>query len=329
MKNETMYFNDLLSIWLEKQKQARALSTYVKYRHLADRYISPYFRSIQLSKVDLPLLQTFRNSLLSPDSLHPLGNGTIRCILLLVNSILRISYETGQTNGILYLPPRLPKKRPEVPVFTLQEQEQLEHYLTAHTGVSEAVIYLGLYTGLRVGELCALRWENIHFSDRYLHVRHTVQRLTRLDTTHKSELILSGPKSISSNRLVPLPAFLLPILQPYSHPEHPDYFLLSQSASSPMDPRTFQNHYQRILSQAGLRYLNFHAIRHTFATRCITNGMDPKTLSEILGHSDLKVTLEYYFHSSLEFKKEQIDRLTALSPAVHTSLPDMPHNMTD
>ena len=210
-----------------------------------------------------------------------------------------------------------------------QKQEQLEHYLTAHTGVSEAVIYLGLYTGLRVGELCALRWENIHFSDRYLHVRHTVQRLTRLDTTHKSELILSGPKSISSNRLVPLPAFLLPILQPYSHPEHPDYFLLSQSANSPMDPRTFQNHYQRILSQAGLRYLNFHAIRHTFATRCITNGMDPKTLSEILGHSDLKVTLEYYFHSSLEFKKEQIDRLTALSPAVHTSLPDMPHNMTD
>lgn len=144
MKNETMYFNDLLSIWLEKQKQARALSTYVKYRHLADRYISPYFRSIQLSKVDLPLLQTFRNSLLSSDSLHPLGNGTIRCILLLVNSILRLSYETGQTNGILYLPPRLPKKRPEVPVFTLQEQEQLEHYLTAHTGVSEAVIYLGL-----------------------------------------------------------------------------------------------------------------------------------------------------------------------------------------
>ena len=83
MKNETMYFNDLLSIWLEKQKQARALSTYVKYRHLADRYISPYFRSIQLSDVDLPMLQTFRNSLLSPDSLHPLGNGTIRCILLL------------------------------------------------------------------------------------------------------------------------------------------------------------------------------------------------------------------------------------------------------
>ena len=93
------------------------------------------------------MLQTFRNSLLSPDSLHPLGNGTIRCILLLVNSILRLSYETGQTNGILYLPPRLPKKRPEVPVFTLQEQEQLEHYLTAHTGISEAVIYLGLYTG--------------------------------------------------------------------------------------------------------------------------------------------------------------------------------------
>ena len=80
MKNETMYFNDLLSIWLEKQKQARALSTYVKYRHLADRYISPYFRSIQLSKIDLPMLQTFRNSLLSPDSLHPSGTETARTL---------------------------------------------------------------------------------------------------------------------------------------------------------------------------------------------------------------------------------------------------------
>lgn len=163
MKNETMYFNDLLSI-SGKAETGASLSTYVKYRHLADRYISPYFRCHPgFQRLNLPMLQTFRNSLLSSDSLHPLGNGTIRCILLLVNSILRLSYETGQTNGILYLPPRLPKKRPEVPVFTLQEQEQLEHYLTAHTGVSEAVIYLGLYTGLRVGELCALRWENIHF----------------------------------------------------------------------------------------------------------------------------------------------------------------------
>ena len=107
MKNETMYFNDLLSIWLEKQKQARALSTYVKYRHLADRYISPYFRSIQLSKVDLPLLQTFRNSLLSPDSLHPLGNGTIRCILLLVKpgrqTAFSISRPVFQKSALKYL----------------------------------------------------------------------------------------------------------------------------------------------------------------------------------------------------------------------------------
>ena len=107
MKNETMYFNDLLSIWLEKQKQARALSTYVKYRHLADRYISPF---VDPSSFQRSICLCFRHSkfLLSPDSLHPLGNGTIRCILLLVNSILRLSYETGQTNGILYLPPRLP-----------------------------------------------------------------------------------------------------------------------------------------------------------------------------------------------------------------------------
>lgn len=329
MKNEKMYFNDLLSIWLEKQKQVCTLSTYIKYRHLADNYISPYFQSVRLSEIDLAMLQAFRNLFLSPDSPNHLGNGTIRCILLIVNSILRLAYESGQTGGILYLPPRLPKKRPDVPVFTLQEQEQLERYLTLHTGLSEAAVYLGLYTGLRIGELCALRWENIHISDRYLHVRHTVQRLTRIDTTHKSELYLSGPKSASSNRFVPIPVFLLPVLQPYFHPEHPDYFLLSQSAASPMDPRTFQNHYQKILSQAGLRYLNFHAIRHTFATRCITNGMDPKTLSEILGHSDLKVTLEYYFHSSLEFKKEQIDRLTALSPTVRTSLPNTQYSTTD
>ena len=101
MKNETMYFNDLLSIWLEKQKQARALSTYVKYRHLADRYISPYFRSIQLSKIDLPMLQTFRNSLLSPDSLHPLGNGTIRCILIILPVIGKLFLIRSYINPLL------------------------------------------------------------------------------------------------------------------------------------------------------------------------------------------------------------------------------------
>ncbi len=328
MQTNKIHFNTQLSLWLERKKDTRALSTYIKYRRLAERYLIPYFDSICLSDINTQMLQNFRDSLLIPDSSFHLEHGTVRCLLQIVNSVLRLAYESGQMNRIIYLPPCLPKKHPAVPIFSSEEQKKLEIYLSAHTGLSETALYLCLYTGLRIGELCALRRKNIHLSDRYLHVQHTVQRLTRLDTDHKSELILSAPKSASSDRLVPLPSFFVPILIPYCPPEHPEYFFLSQSPSTPMDPRTFQNHYQRILEHAGLRHLNFHAIRHTFATRCITNGIDPKTLSEILGHSDLKITLEYYFHSSLEFKKEQIDRITALSPAVHISLPDTLHNTT-
>lgn len=326
MQTTKIHFNTQLFFWLERKKQTLALSTYIKYRHLAERYLAPYFDSFYLSDISTQTLQIFRDSLLMPDDPSHLEQGSIRCILQIVNSVLRFAYESGQLNHLVYLPPCLPKKRPVVSIFSPEEQEKLELYLGTHTGLSETAVYLCLYTGLRIGELCALRRKNIYISDRYLHVQHTVQRLTRLDTNHKSELILSSPKSASSNRLVPMPSFLLPYLLPYCPPEHPEYFFLSQSSDTPMDPRTFQNHYRQILTSAGLRHLNFHAIRHTFATRCITSGIDPKTLSELLGHSNLKITLEYYFHSSLEFKKEQIDRLTALSPAVHISLPDTLHN---
>ena len=147
MKNETMYFNDLLSIWLEKQKQARALSTYVKYRASADRYISPYFRSIQLSKVDLP--PASRHSAIPFIPGFPASAWERNYPLVFFCSstpFCVFPMKPGRQTAFSISRPVF-QKRPEVAVFTLQEQEQLEHYLTAHTGVSEAVIYLGLYTG--------------------------------------------------------------------------------------------------------------------------------------------------------------------------------------
>ena len=160
----------------------------------------------------------------------------------------------------------------------------------------------------------------------------------------RSELLNLTPQDIISERMLIriagkgkkcryslLSEKLLNELRDYYREYRPQKWLFEgEQAGEQYSPSALVKILKEAARKAGIKHrVHLHMLRHTFATRCITNGMDPKTLSEILGHSDLKVTLEYYFHSSLEFKKEQIDRLTALSPAVHTSLPDMPHNMTD
>lgn len=313
-KNEA-YFNDLLSSWLEEIRLAHAPSTYVKYTRMAQRHICPFFAGCPVSEVTVSYLSRYRESLLKLMTSEKLSEGSIRCLIMIVNSVMELAFSRHLTADIIHIPPRIRKKKSVVQVYSSEEQKKLELYLKTHVDISTTAIYLCLYTGLRLGEVCSLRWENINTDEGFLHVCRTVQRLSLPGSSpdrQKSFLLLAEPKSSTSNRLVPIPSFLLPRLCYYQNRSSPDHFILTDCAQSPMEPRTFQYQYKRCLAQAGLRYLNFHALRHTFATRCITIGMDPKTLSEILGHSDLKITLDYYFHSSFEFKKHQMERLTSI-----------------
>ena len=170
-------------------------------------------------------------------------------------------------------------------------------------------ILLSAATGIRIGELCALKWENIDLEKRTLTVNNTVQRIKSIDGSSATKLIITSPKSNSSVREIPLPDFIIPILE--SLKANNDYYLLSGTRAI-IEPRTMQYRFKRILSDLNLPDVSFHSLRHGFATTCIALGFDVKTLSEILGHSSVEITLNRYVHSSMERKAEFMKSLSAM-----------------
>lgn len=183
------------------------------------------------------------------------------------------------------------------------ERKRLESYLLHNQNNTNISVLLCLFTGLRVGELCGLKWSDIDFQNGTVSVCRTVQRINKHG---KSEVAIGSPKSKSSVRIVPIPDFLLAILK--AKRKGDDFYIIT-GTSKPTEPRTMQNRFKSILKTCGIRNVNFHLLRHTYATICIENGFDPKTLSELLGHADASITLNRYVHSSMQMKKNYVSRL--------------------
>lgn len=334
-ENEIL-FEEILDVWLEEIRQTHAVSTYVKYTGTVKRHIRPYFKGIPIKQVTPAHFREFSDYLkemvkISNKKENAAGNSsewkktnfsvdeTFSCsyvqnTMMIINMVMKTAFRQGMIDEWNPVPCKRKRKKVLVQVFSTEEQTRLEGYIKENWNQTGFGIYLCLYTGMRLGEICALRWKNINIQEGYLTVCATVQRLSieQENGEIKSRLFITSPKSETSVRQIPIPSFLLPDLQKNSKMTTADSFFLTSKSQCPMEPRTFQYQYKRFLHQAGVPYYNFHTLRHTFATRCITSGMDPKTLSEILGHADIKITMDYYFHSSFEFKKNQIEKLTAL-----------------
>lgn len=317
MKRETEdlhYVSELVNEWLAANTCKISRSTYVKYEQLAKNYVIPFFQSVPYEEVNNECLNTFYNEIsqveYAPQKLLSAGNR--RIIFMIVNNTLDYAYNSNLLSQKFYIKPRLTKSRKVVRVFSEEDQKKIECFCMNHRDRYSLAIMLGMFTGLRIGEICALQWKDIDFETESLYVNKTVQRLRIDNQSSKTELVISQPKSASSYRLIPLTGFLLEYLQSFPV-EAPEAFLLTNSKELPMEPRTLQYRYKKILQELGIPYLNFHCLRHTFATRCVTLGWDMKTLSEILGHFDIKVTMEYYFHSSFEYKKMQMSKISLLS----------------
>lgn len=196
-------------------------------------------------------------------------------------------------------------------VLSKEEEQKLVSALMENKSLTKIGILLSLYTGIRIGELCALKWEDVSFDENLIIIRKTMQRLQKDSIQSKNEaktyILISKPKSQCSNRQIPLPSFLSVILQEYKGDK--SHFILTNSPYSFIEPRTLQNQFKRILRQIDLRDVNYHSLRHTFATRCVEAGFDIKSLSEILGHSSVKITLDKYVHSSMEQKRVSMEKL--------------------
>jgi integrase len=180
------------------------------------------------------------------------------------------------------------------------------------TKLSEPIktgIILCLYTGLRIGELCALRWNEIDLPNKVLHVKYTMQRIQDYSENRKTKtkLIRTSPKSKSSVRFIPLPDFLVELLEALQ--STPEAYFLSGEEDHLIEPRYMQLQFKKYLKECEIRDVSFHCLRHTFSTISLRSGMDSKTLSELLGHSNVNITLNNYVHSSMDYKRESMNNL--------------------
>ena len=163
-----------------------------------------------------------------------------------------------------------------------------------------------MFTGLRIGEICALKWSDIDLNETILHVNKTVQRITSSNGSKKTKVIITSPKSESSVRDIPLPPRIIDMLGSFKRDN--DNYIISQGRD-PVEPRTLQYRFERLLDDADLPQIRFHSLRHIFASNALMLGFDIKSLSEILGHSSANVTLKLYVHSSLGVKREYMNLL--------------------
>lgn len=194
-------------------------------------------------------------------------------------------------------------------VLERYEERRLLRVLLRNMDRCKLGVFLCLYTGIRVGELCALKWENISLQERTVTVKETMQRLqtNRGVGGQKTQILITEPKSAAARRVIPIPDFVADRLSFFESSDKA--FLLTGSVTDYIEPRTMQNRFKGYLKECRIEDANFHALRHTFATRCIESGFDVKTLSEILGHSSVRITLDKYVHSTIDWKRSNMDKL--------------------
>ena len=302
-------FTSIADEWLSWKKSSLKESSIVRYRSILDRYLLPTFGDQELSSLTREQAISFQQSLLrSSAEGRGLSPGTAAIVMTVFKNILQFARQCKgfSTSDLDNLPMKVPRK--PLRVFSRSEQQRLCRYLLSRRDPGSLGIVVALYTGLRIGELSALRWEDVSLEERSLHVRHTMQRL-KTEGASRTSVIITAPKSVSSLRTIPLPEFLLEPLRQIRAPGN--CYVLTETEAY-IEPRSLENRFKSALISCGIAPTGFHTCRHTFATRCIELGFDVKSLSEILGHANVNITMNRYVHPSMEFKRENMNRLESL-----------------
>lgn len=305
-------FQNALEDWLKRKQTTVKISTYNKYHNLIYNYINPSLGSFFIDDIDSIKVNTFISMLLNKERKNGsrgISPKSIRDICMIIKSCLKYSsalYSIETRPLELYIPAS-PQK--DVQTLTLNEQRILEQYPRTDTDLKKIGVLVCLYMGLRIGEICALKWENINFSEGLLFVETTLQRVQNFDSGDSRTMVLeSVPKSQCSIRTIPIPDKIIALIEPLKPTNESAYFLTGVEGKY-IEPRMYEYIFRKYVTASGISNINFHALRHTFATRCIELNFDIKSLSEILGHSNTKITLDRYVHPSIELKRSQMNRL--------------------
>lgn len=295
--------------WFESGKSRFKESTCVKYKTMLEKHIKPRLGGCFPLAFNDGLIEQFANELLFEEELAP---KTVKDILVVLRSILNYTAkhfpDTFPKVDIVY--PKESKK--EMRVLTREEQTLFVSYLLEELDECRFGILLALLTGIRIGELCALRWENVSLKDNTIKISSTMQRLKDMDQCReaKTKIVIGSPKSDMSIRTIPISDYAAELCRKMN-PKSPAAFILT-GTSDYMEPRTLQYRMERYTETCGLEGVHFHTLRHTFATRCVEVGFEIKSLSEILGHSNTTITLDRYVHSSMDLKRDNMNKLSAV-----------------
>jgi integrase len=297
---------DYASVWLLSASEGVKESTRAGYRRILKNHILPALGDRPLNRLAKETLETFAEELKD----RGLSGGTRHNVLRLLLHILREAAECGSLDRAVLKGFEVPPAgKSRVPVLSKAEQERLER--AAIGSGRDAGVILALYTGLRVGELSALKWEDIDLEEGVLRVRGTVQRLENEGVCGaKTSLCFGPPKTLSSEREIPLSGRLHAYLKELKARAKSEYVVSCKGSLA--EPRVLQYRFHALLKRAGGRRINFHALRHTFAVRCMELHMDVTTLSQLLGHTSVKLTLDVYTDSLMEHKKAEVRLLDSL-----------------
>lgn len=307
-------FSDVASEWFEGVKTQCKESTQNKYENLLNNYILPTYGDQMLDNITYAFIKSHCNYLLVSGGKgeYGLSPKTVTDVLSVVRNVLKFAIKKGMYvscdgSGIQVKCTAKPMR-----VLSKIEQARLCDFLLIEPEPCDIGILVCLFTGLRIGEVCALRWEDVSFSEQTIHIHNTMQRLQNKsdNSTTKTKVVVTAPKSACSIRTIPVPENLIKLLREYQ--KSSVGYLLTNNESRFVEPRTMQNHFKKVLKLSGVNPANFHSLRHTFATRCIELGFDVKTLSEILGHATVNITMNRYVHPTLELKKENMKKLSSL-----------------
>ena len=300
-----MTTEEMILLWLSEKKPYVKESTLAQYRRTLRKVLIKechLFDCEDFNEASCNKIINYITKQYTPKSL--------RNAIIILNQFFNFAFNQNIISVPIHLDVKiLGAKSQKIQIMKASEQREFTRFLADNTDSSKLGILICLYTGLRLGEICSLQWKDIDFKNQSIRISKTVQRIS--DGSGSTYFLVSHPKTECSEREIPIPSFLFKFIKEMNkHSDETCY--IATGTNNFLQPRTYQNRLKSYLKRCGLPCYHFHTLRHTFASRAIELGVDIKALSEILGHSSTKITLDLYVHPSMEHKKKELQKLSIL-----------------
>lgn len=303
----TKTIREIALAWKTDKQRYVKQSTYAAYVLSLENHILPTFG--ECNSLTEELVQDFVLKKLN----EGLSSKTIKDILIVLKMVMKFGVKNQWINycewDIKFPTNEINKK---IEVLTVAQHKKILEYIKQNFTFRNLGIYISLTTGLRIGEVCGLKWSDMNIESGTITISRTIERIYIVEREKKrTELIVNTPKTTNSNREIPMNKELLSMVKPLMKVVNSNFYMLTND-EKPTEPRTYRNYYHKLMAQLEIPKLKYHGLRHSFATRCIESNCDYKTVSVLLGHANITTTLNLYVHPNMEQKKRCIAKMFKL-----------------